>query len=270
MWVESYLLGPKCATGAVLPKDYLTSSDSSYLPGFGPTAPASSKLSWVPLAVGAVLIGGVLYLVAKGATPVLANPNKFAYRRAARDEYDRVVDPAWIDFKADKISYAEYTRIKSEAEAEMRRKLKEGEEAEHKLKENPGLPDGVAKREGFTARDADPRELARGTKHEMEHTRSKRIARQIALDHLAEDAHYYRKLEKMERGAVKENASSLRVGDIVTFRDPHPDEVGQRFEVLELRDDRILVRTLDPYWRDKLIVPQSVYSVADLKKVRPT
>lgn len=138
MYDFQYLLGPKCATGAVLPANYLTSSDSSYLPGFGPktTAPAPSKLSWVPLAAGAVLIGGVLYFVAKGASPVLANP---------------------------------------------------------------GLPDGVAKRKGFTARDADPMELARGTKHEMEHTRSKRIARQIALDHLAEDAHYYRKLERMEK-----------------------------------------------------------------------
>ncbi len=48
---------------------------------------------------------------------------------------------------------------------------------------NPGLPDGVAKRKGITAADVDPWELARGTEHELEHTTSRRIARQIALDH---------------------------------------------------------------------------------------
>ena len=64
---------------------------------------------------------------------------------------------------------------------------------------NPSLPDGVAKRKGITAADVDPRELARGTEHELEHTTSRKIARQIALDHLAEDPRYYVKLERMER-----------------------------------------------------------------------
>lgn len=43
-------------------------------------------------------------------------------------------------------------------------------------------------------------QLARGTKVEREHTTSKRVAREIAMDHLTEDPHYYRKLAKMERG----------------------------------------------------------------------
>ncbi len=64
---------------------------------------------------------------------------------------------------------------------------------------NPGLPDGVAKRKGITAADVDPWELARGTEHELEHTTSRKIARQIALDHLSEDPRYYVKLERMER-----------------------------------------------------------------------
>lgn len=64
---------------------------------------------------------------------------------------------------------------------------------------NPGLPDGVAKRMGVTAADVDPWELARGTEHELEHTTSRRIARQIALDHLAEDEKYYVKLAKIEK-----------------------------------------------------------------------
>jgi hypothetical protein len=123
----------QCAKSVVLPSDFMQNGGAAPLVG---AAAEPSKLSWVPLAVGAALVGGVLWFVAKGATPVLANP---------------------------------------------------------------GLPDGVAKRKHFTARDADPRELARGTKHEMEHTSSRRIARQIALDHLAEDSRYYTKLERMER-----------------------------------------------------------------------
>ncbi len=58
---------------------------------------------------------------------------------------------------------------------------------------------GRAKKTGFTAADADPKELARGTKHEMEHTDDVRVARRIALDHLAEMPDYYRRLEKVER-----------------------------------------------------------------------
>jgi hypothetical protein len=43
------------------------------------------------------------------------------------------------------------------------------------------------------------KELAAGTLHEMEHTRSKVIARQIALDHLSEIPDYYSRLSKMEK-----------------------------------------------------------------------
>ena len=37
-----------------------------------------------------------------------------------------------------------------------------------------------------------------GTKVEMEHTKSKELAREIALDHIWEDAKYYIKLKKVE------------------------------------------------------------------------
>ena len=45
---------------------------------------------------------------------------------------------------------------------------------------------------------ADPDELVRGTKHEMEHTSDVNEARQIALDHLREWPTYYTALEKLE------------------------------------------------------------------------
>lgn len=39
----------------------------------------------------------------------------------------------------------------------------------------------------------DPEELVMGIKVEMEHTTDPRVAEEIALDHLAEDPHYYSK-----------------------------------------------------------------------------
>jgi len=42
----------------------------------------------------------------------------------------------------------------------------------------------------------DPKELEMGIKHELEHTSDPKIAREIALDHLAEDPHYYSRLKK--------------------------------------------------------------------------
>jgi len=42
--------------------------------------------------------------------------------------------------------------------------------------------------------DFDRRELARGTRHEMEHTDSRKVAQRIAMDHLAEDPRYYSRL----------------------------------------------------------------------------
>jgi hypothetical protein len=45
----------------------------------------------------------------------------------------------------------------------------------------------------------DPVALAKGTKHELEHTSDPQIAEEIAADHLVERADYYERLEEMER-----------------------------------------------------------------------
>ncbi len=50
-----------------------------------------------------------------------------------------------------------------------------------------------------TPSDFDRRQLAKGEKHEREHTREAPLAREIAMDHLAEDPTYYDKLDKLER-----------------------------------------------------------------------
>ena len=42
-------------------------------------------------------------------------------------------------------------------------------------------------------------QLNKGIKTEGEHTKNKLVAKKIALDHLAEDLHYYEKLRKIER-----------------------------------------------------------------------
>ena len=65
------------------------------------------------------------------------------------------------------------------------------------------LTGGYAKEKNFTINDADPKELAKGIKVEMEHLDSKSkyakvLSTQIALDHLAEMDNYYSELEKME------------------------------------------------------------------------
>lgn len=48
-------------------------------------------------------------------------------------------------------------------------------------------------------KDFDKDALAEGIKVEMEHTNDKAIAQEIAMDHLTEDAQYYKKLKQVEK-----------------------------------------------------------------------
>lgn len=59
------------------------------------------------------------------------------------------------------------------------------------------LPGGRADRVADSA--FDPEQLRRGTLVELEHTSDRRLAREIARDHLAESPLYYVRLAKMER-----------------------------------------------------------------------
>lgn len=63
------------------------------------------------------------------------------------------------------------------------------------------IPNGRSK--GHSAREFDRRQLAAGARHELEHTKSRRVARRIAMDHLIEDPIYYRKLGVLERSGMK-------------------------------------------------------------------
>jgi hypothetical protein len=59
------------------------------------------------------------------------------------------------------------------------------------------IPGGLADEK--QPRDFNRKQLVRGRKVEREHTRNRTLAQEIAMDHLAEDPSYYRKLAKMER-----------------------------------------------------------------------
>lgn len=66
--------------------------------------------------------------------------------------------------------------------------------------------------------DRDPSEFSRkeiemGTRHEMEHTNDRMKAREIAIDHLSEDPHYYSDLEAAGRLFSLERSESVRLAD---------------------------------------------------------
>lgn len=65
------------------------------------------------------------------------------------------------------------------------------------IKKSDKLPGGKA--DGKKPSDFDSKQLAMGIRHEMEHTNSKAVAREIAMDHLAEDPEYYTKLKDMDK-----------------------------------------------------------------------
>jgi hypothetical protein len=58
------------------------------------------------------------------------------------------------------------------------------------------IPGGIADKKKPSDFDAD--DLAAGVEVELEHTSDRLVAREIAMDHLAEDSDYYRKLKAME------------------------------------------------------------------------
>ena len=65
------------------------------------------------------------------------------------------------------------------------------------LNKKTKTPEAIAEKHGVDVKLINA-QLALGIKTEKEHTTRKEIAREIALDHLAEDPRYYTKLRKME------------------------------------------------------------------------
>lgn len=65
------------------------------------------------------------------------------------------------------------------------------------------LPGGLADKNSPS--DFDPKHLAKSTKVEMEHVNDKKIAQEIAMDHLTEDPKYYDKLKKIETESLADS-----------------------------------------------------------------
>lgn len=65
------------------------------------------------------------------------------------------------------------------------------------FKHQDKIPGGLADKKKST--DFDPKKLAQGIKVESEHTSDPKIAEEIAMDHLTEDADYYKKLKIVEK-----------------------------------------------------------------------
>ena len=80
------------------------------------------------------------------------------------------------------------------------------------------IPGGRAK--GMQPGDFDASELAAGIKVEQEHTGDKNLAREIAMDHLAEIPDYYTRLKKMEDAATTKAASTPKKYDHIDFKPP--------------------------------------------------
>jgi len=78
------------------------------------------------------------------------------------------------------------------------------------------------KADKMSPEDFDQNELRRGVKHELEHTSSRAIALEIAMDHLAEDPAYYSHLEAMEKRvrSHRTNKSRTRRATSTARRNP--------------------------------------------------
>lgn len=63
------------------------------------------------------------------------------------------------------------------------------------------IPGGLADKKKPS--DFDQKALAEGIKVELEHTSDKKIAEEIAMDHLTEDPNYYKKLATIEKGSAE-------------------------------------------------------------------
>lgn len=80
--------------------------------------------------------------------------------------------------------------------------------------------------------DFDPSQLRMGIAVEMEHTKSRRLAREIAMDHLSEDPRYYTKLKKVHKESMQQVEELLQlmheVRDCLSEATPPPFKAAER------------------------------------------
>lgn len=88
------------------------------------------------------------------------------------------------------------------------------------------IPGGLA--DNKKPEDFDQAALKKGIKVELEHTSSKDVATEIAMDHLTEDKSYYEKLEKMEKKAYEIKPSDRPDIAKKDFAQPNKEEAGHK------------------------------------------
>ena len=96
-----------------------------------------------------------------------------------------------VNRKAKRKAVANSTSLAAASPSPMIGKYATGKRQKMGLNAGGGLP-GQQQRDPA---DFDLAQLAAGTRHEKEHTSDPQVARRIAMDHLAEDGDYYRKLK---------------------------------------------------------------------------
>jgi hypothetical protein len=70
--------------------------------------------------------------------------------------------------------------------------------------------------------DVDQKELKEGVKDEFsEHTNSKSVAKEIAMDHLAKEPHYYSNMKKLEKKAN---------GDMLQYFADNPQKLKEKLK----------------------------------------
>lgn len=96
----------------------------------------------------------------------------------------------------------------------IRKPIQPGQKRIHEDKIKGGKADKMSKKDiadkfGITV-DKIEKEIEMGIKVELEHTDSKKLAKEIAMDHLTEIPDYYTRLKKMEKEGEKDWKESIK------------------------------------------------------------
>lgn len=103
------------------------------------------------------------------------------------------------------------------------------------VKHKDQMPGG--KGDKLKPEDVDPEQLRMGIEVEMEHTKDRALAQEIALDHLAEDPKYYTKLKKVhQEGKACPNCGSCTCGRAQPVEEDESLIVIEADAIFELRD----------------------------------
>ncbi|MBT8428310.1 MAG: hypothetical protein KJN79_00210 [Gammaproteobacteria bacterium] len=128
-------------------------------------------------------------------------PGSVVVQKGERDRVDRWKAGEWLRLNpnptdAQVHDYARESGMGKDRLEELIYELATDHAQQH-MGKGEQIPGGEAA--GMNPEDFDVEQLAVGTHHELEHTASRALAMEIAMDHLAEDADYYRKLKQIEK-----------------------------------------------------------------------